>query len=284
MSASEQAEMMYNCIKGGAEEYLVKPVTKKEVQNIWTHVIRRLHASNGASKALQGLQFLPAPAGSGAALPQLPAANPRNGHIGAPAALPGSAENPIVLYPPGYTNGHTGHEAAGAAGGSAGRQMALPAGQGNGALQLNGNGAITIAAPNCVGGFEAQQEAGAMQQASKRRAVGSQHPRPQPVHHGQQNGVGPSDHHHAATANGPGGAAPPAGLAHQSLLAKVAGQMSKQQLQQAAGSPNDQVSLLAWLVRPSRVVQPRDSFWIFTEVSETSAVLPGRSSTCHRAA
>jgi len=44
MSASERAEMVYECIRGGAEEYLIKPVTRKEVQNIWTHVIRRLNS------------------------------------------------------------------------------------------------------------------------------------------------------------------------------------------------------------------------------------------------
>ena len=41
MSASEQPQTVYECIRGGAEEYLVKPVTTKEVQNIWTHVLRR---------------------------------------------------------------------------------------------------------------------------------------------------------------------------------------------------------------------------------------------------
>lgn len=45
MSASERAEMVYECIQGGAEEYLIKPVTRKEVQNIWTHIIRRLGAT-----------------------------------------------------------------------------------------------------------------------------------------------------------------------------------------------------------------------------------------------
>ncbi|KAJ9530155.1 hypothetical protein QJQ45_023443, partial [Haematococcus lacustris] len=49
MSASEQAEMMYTCIRGGAEEYLIKPVTQKEVQNIWTHVIKRLSLAMDAA-------------------------------------------------------------------------------------------------------------------------------------------------------------------------------------------------------------------------------------------
>lgn len=46
MSASEKQETVYECIRGGAEEYLVKPVTKKEVQNIWTHVMKRVGGSS----------------------------------------------------------------------------------------------------------------------------------------------------------------------------------------------------------------------------------------------
>jgi hypothetical protein len=227
--------------------------------------------------ALQGLQFLAAPPGPGAALPHLPGTNQRNGHgsngvtaagnpagSSMPSALPGSPENPIVLYPPGYTNGHSGHAAAAANG--AGRHLALPAGHAgavNGALQLNGNGTIPIAAPQCVGGFDGQQEAGAMQQVSKRRAVGTTHPHPHAVHQGQSH-AGPSN---GVGANGSGGSAAHATLALRSA-AKGAQHTGKQlqQQQQAAGSSNDQVSLLAWLCRPSRVVQPKDSFWIFTEV------------------
>lgn len=44
MSANEQMETVFEAIKGGAEEYLVKPVTRKEVQNIWQHVWKRLAA------------------------------------------------------------------------------------------------------------------------------------------------------------------------------------------------------------------------------------------------
>ena len=32
---------MFECIRGGAEDYLLKPVTKKEVQHMWQHVWRR---------------------------------------------------------------------------------------------------------------------------------------------------------------------------------------------------------------------------------------------------
>lgn len=42
MSANEHKDTVFECISNGAEEYLVKPVTKKEVQNIWQHVWRRV--------------------------------------------------------------------------------------------------------------------------------------------------------------------------------------------------------------------------------------------------
>lgn len=45
MSANEQKDTVFQAIKGGAEEYLVKPVTRKEVQNIWQHVWKRLQAA-----------------------------------------------------------------------------------------------------------------------------------------------------------------------------------------------------------------------------------------------
>lgn len=41
MSAHEQADTVFECIRGGAEDYLLKPIKKKEVQHIWQHVWRR---------------------------------------------------------------------------------------------------------------------------------------------------------------------------------------------------------------------------------------------------
>ncbi len=45
MSANERSDTVFECIRGGAEDYLLKPVTKKEVQYIWQHVWRRLNLS-----------------------------------------------------------------------------------------------------------------------------------------------------------------------------------------------------------------------------------------------
>ena len=63
MSANQQRETVSECISSGAEDYLVKPVTKREVQNIWTHVMRRLGRSAAAAAAAAALA---AEAGGGA--------------------------------------------------------------------------------------------------------------------------------------------------------------------------------------------------------------------------
>lgn len=41
MSSIEKGDTVYQCVQGGAEEYLVKPVTRKEVQHMWQHVLRK---------------------------------------------------------------------------------------------------------------------------------------------------------------------------------------------------------------------------------------------------
>ena len=41
MSSFDQGDVVCACEEGGAEEYLVKPVTQKEVANIWQHVLRK---------------------------------------------------------------------------------------------------------------------------------------------------------------------------------------------------------------------------------------------------
>lgn len=46
MSANEEQQTVWAAIQEGAEEYLVKPITKKELQNIWQHVWKRTWASS----------------------------------------------------------------------------------------------------------------------------------------------------------------------------------------------------------------------------------------------
>ena len=50
MSANEHKLTVFEAIKGGAEEYLVKPVTRKEVANIWQYVWKRLSANHTVVK------------------------------------------------------------------------------------------------------------------------------------------------------------------------------------------------------------------------------------------
>lgn len=45
MSSVEQGETVFECVSSGAEEYLVKPVTRKEVVNMWQHVLRKRAAA-----------------------------------------------------------------------------------------------------------------------------------------------------------------------------------------------------------------------------------------------
>lgn len=41
MSSFDNGDMVYECVESGAEEYLVKPVTHKEVRHIWQHVLKK---------------------------------------------------------------------------------------------------------------------------------------------------------------------------------------------------------------------------------------------------
>ena len=41
MSANEHKDTVFECISRGAEDYLLKPVTRKEIQHIWIYVWRR---------------------------------------------------------------------------------------------------------------------------------------------------------------------------------------------------------------------------------------------------
>lgn len=48
MSSIEQGSTVLDCVTYGAEEYLVKPVTRKEVVNMWQHVVRKQTALTAA--------------------------------------------------------------------------------------------------------------------------------------------------------------------------------------------------------------------------------------------
>jgi len=44
MSSIDKGDTVFECVSSGAEEYLVKPVTRKEVQHMWQHVLRKRSA------------------------------------------------------------------------------------------------------------------------------------------------------------------------------------------------------------------------------------------------
>eukprot|EP00897_Mesotaenium_endlicherianum_P000897 jgi/Mesen1/10808/ME000093S10326 len=50
MSSNDHQSTVVECVRAGAEEYLLKPVTKKEVTHIWQHVWRRQQNCSRASE------------------------------------------------------------------------------------------------------------------------------------------------------------------------------------------------------------------------------------------
>eukprot|EP00250_Pteridium_aquilinum_P017081 c23442_g2_i1 orf=145-2274(-) len=48
MSSHDSLDMVFKCLLKGAKDFLVKPLRKNELRNLWQHVWRRNHASGGA--------------------------------------------------------------------------------------------------------------------------------------------------------------------------------------------------------------------------------------------
>ncbi|MCO5579756.1 hypothetical protein L7F22_033616 [Adiantum nelumboides] len=51
MSAHDSLDMVFKCLLKGAKDFLVKPLRKNELRNLWQHVWRRNHASEGQGDA-----------------------------------------------------------------------------------------------------------------------------------------------------------------------------------------------------------------------------------------
>ncbi|KAL4528263.1 hypothetical protein Ndes2437B_g00361 [Nannochloris sp. 'desiccata'] len=54
MSSIDKGDTVFECVSSGAEEYLVKPVTRKEVQHMWQHVLRKRSALATVPQAISG--------------------------------------------------------------------------------------------------------------------------------------------------------------------------------------------------------------------------------------
>jgi protein suppressor of PHYA-105 1 len=54
MSSIDKGDTVFECVSSGAEEYLVKPVTRKEVQHMWQHVLRKRSALATVPQAIPG--------------------------------------------------------------------------------------------------------------------------------------------------------------------------------------------------------------------------------------
>lgn len=55
MSSIDQEDTVFECVQRGAEEYLVKPVTRKEVVHMWQHVLRSRSAAATVPQAAGGV-------------------------------------------------------------------------------------------------------------------------------------------------------------------------------------------------------------------------------------
>ncbi|AQL07506.1 Two-component response regulator-like APRR3 [Zea mays] len=53
MSTNDSMSMVFKCLSKGAVDFLVKPLRKNELKNLWQHVWRRCHSSSGSESGIQ---------------------------------------------------------------------------------------------------------------------------------------------------------------------------------------------------------------------------------------
>jgi WD40 repeat protein len=68
MSSIDKGDTVQECVSSGAEEYLVKPVTRKEVQHMWQHVLRKRSALATVPQAEIAISVLGAPTNNNVAV------------------------------------------------------------------------------------------------------------------------------------------------------------------------------------------------------------------------
>jgi protein suppressor of PHYA-105 1 len=101
MSSVDQGETVYECVQGGAEEYLVKPVTRKEVQHIWQHVLRKRTAEAAVPQAAAAAAAAAAAPPQAAPAPAPPEPRESQHEDSAASARPAAAAPPPPPPPPG---------------------------------------------------------------------------------------------------------------------------------------------------------------------------------------
>ncbi|KAG1653910.1 hypothetical protein FOA52_005211 [Chlamydomonas sp. UWO 241] len=227
MSANHQHECISECISSGAEDFLVKPVTKKEVQNIWTHVMKRLRPGSAAGDV--HLAFDPSlfvgqamgGAGGGGLPRHLPAFMPRDEGTRMAMEAGIALGNPLT---------------------GTGGDLDLTSGANGGAISGFGDAPGSVMMPAPWNGSEMVAESTPPAGAAARAAA-------------------------AAAAAGRGGAlGAQQRAAAEALALSVGGARSKRARGGAGGGSSSSMSLLQWLQRPSRVVAPKESFWVFCEL------------------
>ncbi len=319
MSASERAEMVYECIRGGAEEYLIKPVTRKEVQNIWTHIIRRLNNTPTAGAAA----LPPAhPVANGTTLPDisaaataagapavaaLPAPSPSQQQqqagieagatTAAPPPLPLLPLAPQQLVPPTPCTSHGAHPVqqtipsplspSGIAPMQQQQQQQLASALSLAAAATSNQHPWHALAQQYANGAGATHAAVAGQQLQAEGRHGSQPPHAKRL---RRHGGGSGHTLLSAGSEGPGARALGGGIGgagaggeqlggtQGGMMVEAAGRAEREAGPQgaplfggfggasASGDTASIIPLSSWLARPNRVVQPKESFWIFTEV------------------
>ncbi|KAL5733383.1 hypothetical protein ACOSP7_032723 [Xanthoceras sorbifolium] len=55
MSSRDSMSIVFKCLSKGAVNFLVKPIRKNELQNLWQHVWRKCHSSSGGSGSESGI-------------------------------------------------------------------------------------------------------------------------------------------------------------------------------------------------------------------------------------
>lgn len=63
MSSNDSMHTVFSCLSKGAVDFLVKPIRKNELKNLWQHVWRRCHNSSGSESGIQTEKYVKSKSG-----------------------------------------------------------------------------------------------------------------------------------------------------------------------------------------------------------------------------